>query len=944
MNPPNSTVHHRSPPQAKITLFRSLFRGRQDVYPRRFESRTTGKSGYSPACGNEWVRGICEKPRVKCATCQHRQFLPVTNDVIRSHLSGQDSNGGDFTAGVYPMLLDETCFFLAMDFDKTHWQQDTTAVLETCRRLNLPAALERSRSGNGGHIWIFFSDAIPASIARRLGSHMLTETMERRPDIGLDSYDRFFPNQDTLPRGGFGNLIALPLQKQPRAEGNSEFLDEHGTPYPDQWEYLSSIRRMSRSAVEDIVQDAGRRGRIVNVRIAMPDDGEEEPWLAAPSRMPREPAIHGTLPKRVTLTLGDQIYIAKSSLPPELRNRLVRTAAFQNPEFYKAQSMRLPTYDKPRIIACAEDHSQHIGLPRGCFDDVQTLLSDLKIGIDIRDERVTGSPLNVTFQGELRPGQQKAVDELLQHETGVLSATTAFGKTVVAAWLIAARGVNSLVLVHRRQLLDQWVERLATFLDVTEKEIGRIGGGRKKATGRIDVAIIQSLVRKGVVDDCIADYGHVIVDECHHLSAQSFELVARRAKAKFVTGLSATVNRKDGHHPIIFMQCGPVRYTVDAKSEAVARPFRHSVFVRPTSFRPIAEADSDMRLQFQGLYRELIADNDRNRIICDDVVQCLKEGRSPLVLTERKEHLIALEALLKPHVSHIVVLHGGTSAKESRETQEHLVAILEGEPRVLLATGRYIGEGFDDSRLDTLFLTLPVSWRGTIAQYVGRLHRLHDGKTEVRVYDYADLNVPMLSRMFDRRCQGYEAVGYTVLLPGSAVPGWPSEVPLPIDPQWKNEFAASIRRLVRDGVDEPLAKLFVHAARYVEPEAEGIQRARSASEAFLFRRLETLTETTGRFRLNAELPIPFDGWGKMEVDLLDKETRLVIELDGGQHFANEDAYRRDRRKDALLQEHGYFVLRFLVQDIGVQLDHVLDTILRTLTHLENKGGVNRRIG
>jgi very-short-patch-repair endonuclease len=436
----------------------------------------------------------------------------------------------------------------------------------------------------------------------------------------------------------------------------------------------------------------------------------------------------------------------------------------------------------------------------------------------------------------------------------------------------------------------------------------------------------------------------VIVDECHHLSAQSFELVARRAKARFVTGLSATVNRKDGHHPIIFMQCGPVRYTVDAKSEAVARPFRHSVFVRPTSFRPIAEADPDMRLQFQGLYRELIADDDRNRIICDDVVQCLKEGRSPLVLTERKEHVIALEALLKPHLSHIVVLHGGTSARESRETQEQLAAIPEGEPRVLLATGRYIGEGFDDSRLDTLFLTLPVSWRGTIAQYVGRLHRLHDGKTEVRVYDYADLNVPMLSRMFDRRCQGYEAVGYTVLLPGSAVPGWPSEVPLPVDPVWKNEYAASIRRLVRDGVDEPLAKLFVHAARYVEPEAEGIQRARSASEAFLFRRLETLEETTGRFRLNAELPIPFDGWGKMEVDLLGEETRLVIELDGGQHFANEDAYRRDRRKDALLQEHGYFVLRFLVQDIGVQLDHVLDTILRTLTHLENKGGVNRRIG
>ena len=938
MNLTSSEVHLHSPPEAKIALFRSLFRGREDVYPRRFESRTTGKSGYSPACGNEWVRGICEKPRVKCATCQHRQFLPVTDDIIRWHLSGMDASGSDFTAGVYPMLLDESCFFLAMDFDKTHWQQDTTAVLETCRRLNVPTALERSRSGNGGHVWIFFDEAIPATIARRLGSHVLTETMERRPDIGLDSYDRFFPNQDTLPRGGFGNLIALPLQKQPRSLGNSVFLDERGTPYPDQWRFLSAIRRTSRSAVQEIVQDAGRRGRIVNVRMAMPDDDAEEPWLTAPSRRPREPAIQGTLPKRLTLTLADQIYIEKKCLPPELRNRLVRTAAFQNPEFYKAQSMRLPTYDKPRIIACAEEHSQHIALPRGCIEDIQMLLSDLKIGIDIRDERVVGPPLDVTFQGELRPGQQKAVNEMLRHETGILSATTAFGKTVVAAWLIAARGVNTLVLVHRRQLLDQWVERLAKFLDVTEKDIGRIGGGRKKATGRIDVAIIQSLVRKGVVNDCVADYGHLIVDECHHLSAQSFELVARRAKAKFVTGLSATVTRKDGHHPIIFMQCGPVRHTVDAKSEAIARPFRHSVFVRPTSFRPITEADSDLRLQFQDLYRELSADENRNRIICDDVVQCVKDGRSPLVLTERKEHLYMLEALLKPHLSHIVVLHGGTSVKESRATQEQLVGIPDSEPRLLLATGRYIGEGFDDSRLDTLFLTLPVSWRGTIAQYVGRLHRLHDGKTEVRVYDYADLNVPMLSRMFDRRCQGYEAVGYTVLLPGSAVPGWPAEVPLPVDPQWKNDYAASIRRLVRDGVDEPLAKLFVHAARKVEPEAEGVQRARSASEVFLFRRLETLTETTGRFRMNAELPIAFDGWGKMEVDLLNEETRLVIELDGGQHFANEDAYRRDRRKDALLQEHDYFVLRFLVQDIGVKLDIVLDTIFRALAHLRERSG------
>ena len=723
-----------------------------------------------------------------------------------------DERGGDFVAGVYPMLLDETCYFLAIDLDKSNWRDDAVAVLETSRHMNVPAVLERSRSGNGGHIWIFFETAIPASLARRLGSHLLTETMERRPDIGLDSYDRFFPNQDTLPQGGFGNLIALPLQKRPRAAGNSVFIDEELDPYDDQWTFLSSIHRMPPVAVDEIVRHAGQAGRIIGVRVASGDD-DVEPWTLPPSRRQTNLNITGELPSRLDLTLSDQIYLSKENVPPELRNCLIRLAAFQNPEFYKAQSMRLPTWGKPRIIGCAEDHPRHLALPRGCYEDVRTLLDDLKIEVSTHDERVCGEPIDLSFQGELRPEQKTAVRKLLEHDTGVLSATTAFGKTVVAAWMIAQRRVNTLVLVHRRQLLDQWVERLSEFLGIPKKEIGRIGGGRKRPTGRIDVATIQSLVRKGVVKDCVADYGHVIVDECHHLSARSFELVARRTKARFVLGLSATVARKDGHHPIIFMQCGPVRHRVDAKAEAIARPFQHSVIVRPTGFRPVLEADSDQRIQFQDLYRELIADRDRNEMIREDVLRSVREGRSPLVLTERREHLESLAASLEPDVEQVVVLQGGTGIKQSRAIADRLAKIEPDQQRVLLATGRYIGEGFDDPRLDTLLLTLPVSWHGTIAQYVGRLHRLHEGKTEVRVYDYADLNVPMLSRMFDRRCQGYEAVGYTVFLPGSAVPDWPAEVPLPVDPQWKNDYAATVRRLVRDGVDAPLARLFVHVAR-----------------------------------------------------------------------------------------------------------------------------------
>ena len=593
------SLNQTSSSEAKIALFRSLFRGREDVYPRRFESWKTGRSGYAPACANEWVRGICEKPRIKCAECPHRRFLPLTDEIIRWHLSGHDGEGQPFVAGVYPLLQDDTCFFLAVDFDKDGWREDAAAFLESCHRLNLPAALERSRSGQGGHVWLFFEEAIPAALARRLGSHVLTETMEGRPDIGLDSYDRLFPNQDTLPHGGFGNLIALPLQKGPREQGNSIFLDDHLVPWTDQWAFLASVGKSGRTHVEGIVQEAERRGRILGVRLPPQDEDEEAPWAAPPSRRWKEPPIHGELPRSLELVLGNQIYVAKDSLHPGLRNRLLRLAAFQNPEFYKAQAMRLSTYDRPRIIACAEDHTDHIGLPRGCLDDVRHALTDLRIRVAIRDERHAGWPLEVSFHGTLRPEQKTAADAMLAHETGVLAAATAFGKTIVAAWLIAQRGVNTLVLVHRRQLLDQWIERLSAFLDLPATSIGRIGGGRRRPTGLLDVAVIQSLARKGAVDDCVAEYGQLIVDECHHLSAHSFEQVARQAKARFVAGLSATVARKDGHHPIIFMQCGPVRHRVNAKAHAATSPFEHLVIVHPTAFQPTRTADADRRVEFQ---------------------------------------------------------------------------------------------------------------------------------------------------------------------------------------------------------------------------------------------------------------------------------------------------------------------------------------------------------
>lgn len=640
---PPTLVDRQSSSEVKVRLFRSLFRGRDDVYARRFESRKTAKTGYAPACAHEWVRGICEKPRIKCAECAHRRFLPVTDGVIRWHLSGRDDDGQPFVAGVYPLLPDETCFFLALDFDKSGWREDAAAFLDACRRLNVPAVLERSRSGRGGHVWLFFEDAVPAALARRLGSYLLTETMEGRPDIGLDSYDRLFPNQDTMPRGGFGNLIALPLQKGPRDRGHSVFLDDALVPWPDQWAFLASVKKIGRAQLEAIVQGAERGGRILGVRLPPQDDGEEAPWTTPPSRRRKEPPIVGELPVTMDLVLSNQIYIAKEGLHPGLRNRLLRLAAFQNPEFYRSQAMRLSTYDKPRIIACAEDHPNHIGLPRGCLDEVRQALTDLGIRTVIRDERRDGVALTMGFHGELRPQQKVAADAMLAHETGVLAATTAFGKTVIAAWLIAQRGVSTLVLVHRQQLLDQWVERLSAFLGVPAKSIGRIGGGRSRPTGLLDVAIIQSLVRKGVVDDRVAEYGHVIVDECHHLSAHSFERAVRQTKARFVAGLSATVARKDGHHPIIFMQCGPVRHRVNARAQAAIRPFDHLVLVQPTAFSPNRSPDQDKRVEFQDLCKDLVVDDRRNDRICADVVETVNAGRSPLVLTERNEHLDLLE-------------------------------------------------------------------------------------------------------------------------------------------------------------------------------------------------------------------------------------------------------------------------------------------------------------
>jgi superfamily II DNA or RNA helicase len=753
-------INQQSPNGSKVRLFRNLFRGRDDVYPIRWESQK-GKSGYSPVCVNEWNKKYCRKPVIRCGECDNKKYSPLTDNVISDHLSGK------ITAGVYPMLPDENCHFLACDFDKSTWKDDVSAFMKSCKELVIPAYIERSRSGYGGHVWIFFESKIPAFQARKLGFIILTKTMDNRYQVDLASYDRFFPNQDTMPKGGFGNLIALPLQYKPRMVGNSVFLNDSLVPFPDQWAFLSGIQKMTQNKVNQIVADHYRKAAFFGLQHSDSLNEELEPWNISPAPALNEPIQSGTLPERLEVVLSNMLFINTRNLPSILINRIRKLAAFQNPEFYKAQAMRLNTFGKPRIISSAEEYPNYIGIPRGCLDDLKELAKINHIELKLSDKRSSGLPIKVNFRGELRPMQEKALKLVLDYDNGILSAGTAFGKTVIGAAVIAERKVNTLILVHRKQLMDQWKERLSTFLEISdeyEKNIpGQIGGNKDRPTKLIDIAMLQTLNRQGKIKDIVSKYGLVIVDECHHISAFSFEQVMKAVKAKYVLGLTATPVRKDGHQPILFMQCGPIRYKIQNKDIADQKVLKHTVIPKYTDF--CSNSGFFMKSidkSIQDIYSELIQDSQRNQLILQDVINALENKRNPLLLTERREHVDYFEKELSPVVKNIIVLRAGMGKKQLGKVMDLLVNLSESEPRVIISTGRYIGEGFDDARLDTLFLAMPVSWRGTLEQYVGRLHRDHHSKKELIVYDYADVNDPVLKRMFEKRLRGYKAIGYEI--------------------------------------------------------------------------------------------------------------------------------------------------------------------------------------
>ncbi len=733
--------------EEKVKIFMEVFKGRTDLYAKRWISNKTGKSGYSPVCKNEFSVYKCDKPRMKCSECPYRELLPLTDDIILKHLKGE------ITIGIYPLLPGDLCNFLAIDFDKKTYEKDVSAFWSICDELDIPVYVERSRSGNGAHVWIFFEENISARIARKMGNILLTKTMEKA-SLELDSYDRLFPNQDTMPKGGFGNLIALPFQGNSSKNGNTVFVDKYFEPQKNQLEILANIKRLKSDYVYKFVD-----------KFKEEDFKEPEIEEIVDDDILKKDNIKDIVfTNNVECFFDNQIYIKKLKLLPNEISYLKRLASFTNPKFYELQKLRMPIFYKttPRIISCFEEDNRFLILPRGCMEKIKDVCEKSNVKLIIKDKREQGTKVDYKFNGKLNRKQEKAMNDLISHETGVLCATTGFGKTVIGAKIISELKTNTLVIVNRNNLLDQWKERLAYFLDINKKEIGQCGASKENLNGKLDVASFQSLFKKDNLEELVKNYGLVIVDECHHVAAFSFEKVLKSIRSKYVYGLTATPTRKDGWHKIIYMQCGDIRVRVSNKELKQNKEMEHTVIVKKTNYKYIPSDEQD-KILISEILNDMCHNVFRNSMIIEDIKKCVADGRTPIVLTERVEHLKILKEGLDELNIPIVIYKGNMGKKKTKEIHDIIKeADVNNKPRIILATSSSIGEGFDDSRLDTLFLSMPVSWKGRIIQYVGRLHREHEDKEKVVVYDYLD-NMKILEKMYNRRLKGYKIAGYEII-------------------------------------------------------------------------------------------------------------------------------------------------------------------------------------
>lgn len=738
--------------EEKIDLFLSLFGARRSVYPKLWINLKKGSKGYSPACSNEWVHGVCEKPRVKCSDCPNQNFPPLDHSAIHSHLIGRH------TIGTYAIREDDGCIFLAADFDGDGWMQDIEAYRRAAEQMGISIGIERSRSGNGGHAWIFFAHPVPAVLARRLGTLIVARASSFHQGMKLSTYDRFFPNQDMCPKGGFGNLIALPLQQEPRKSGHTLFLDENFAPVSDQWAYLASLLKIDLAELQRLLETS-----CSHEKDSQPTESVSLIFDEAALNVIPQAVRRGDFKGTLKLVRNSQIAIPLADLPTSLGAALKRLGTIANPLFYEKQRLRFPTINIPRFIFCGEEHDDKLVLPRGTLHDIEKLVSKAGGKIEVIDRRPAPATADLSFIGALTATQSTAVDAILGHEEGVLVAPPGAGKTVMACAAIARRSTPTLILVHRKQLLDQWSDRLQNFLGLSKNEIHVLGKARYP-DAPVALGMFPTLARSEFPEALFAKYGHVIIDECHHVPAASYEAAMKCCTARYILGLTATPNRKDGLQKILFLQCGPIRHRIDLDhSEEQSR----TVFVREFSLRLPAEKD---RLPIHQIWEHLIQSGERNRAIASDVSSALEEQRFCALLSDRKEHLNALESLLRekwPEES-IYRIDGSTKQKLRTAILGNLRSkASEGRAFALLATASLLGEGFDMPELDTLFLAMPISFKGRLIQYAGRLHRFSEKKKSVRIYDYVEPDHPLTAQMYGKRTVAYREMGYSIQIVGS---------------------------------------------------------------------------------------------------------------------------------------------------------------------------------